>query len=167
MLIIQPLHDDIATICDIFDSCRMDLSAQGIHQWDDQYPNIEVIRNDIHNETIYAAVVDDQIAGVISFDDYEMDEYSAINWSVNGGKHVIVHRLAVHPNFQRLGIAKRLMDFVHETGIKQQFQSVRLDVYSGNPHAVAFYERLGYEHRGQVMFPRRIQPFYCMEKVLE
>ncbi|MBD3918477.1 GNAT family N-acetyltransferase [Paenibacillus sp. PR3] len=166
MLIIQPLHDDIQTIRNIFASCRRDLSAQNIHQWDDQYPNIEVIRDDIHNETIYAAVVDDRIAGVISFDDQEMDEYTTVDWSMNDGKYLIVHRLAVHPEFQRLGIAKRLMDFVHETCIKQQIQSVRLDVYSGNPHAVAFYERLGYEHRGQVMFPRRIQPFYCMEKVL-
>jgi ribosomal protein S18 acetylase RimI-like enzyme len=41
-----------------------------------------------------------------------------------------------------------------------------LDVYTGNERAVRLYERRGYTVAGQVFFPRRELPFYCMEKTV-
>ena len=31
--------------------------------WDEYYPNIEIVNNDIKNETLYVALIDDEIVG--------------------------------------------------------------------------------------------------------
>ncbi|OBR65873.1 hypothetical protein A7K91_18030 [Paenibacillus oryzae] len=58
------------------------------------------------------------------------------------------------------------MKFVHNQCLERGYGSSRLDVYSGNELAFHFYKKLGYEIRGEVTFPRRPLPFYCMEKEL-
>ncbi|MMZ70294.1 putative acetyltransferase [compost metagenome] len=70
----------------------------------------------------------------------------------------------MRPKYQGRGIALKLMNFVDESCKQAQYTSIRLDVYSGNQRAVEFYKKLGYAIRGEVTFPRRELPFFCMEK---
>ncbi len=166
MLIVRPDETDIHPIFGVFRECRYDLDNQGIKQWDDIYPNKEVIAADIKNQSIFILKHDEEIGGVISFDEVEIEEYKSVNWKHTNGRNVVVHRLSVRPKFQGQGIAKKLIQFVHGKCKEEQFSSVRLDVYSGNQRAIEFYKRLGYEIRGEVWYPRRTLPFYCMEKHL-
>lgn len=166
MSIIQPDEKDIQMIYEIFQECKFDLDNQGINQWDEIYPNKRVIEEDIQNQSIYIFIQNEESAGVVTFDEMEIDEYKAIKWKYTNGRYVVVHRLSVRPKYQGQGIAKKLIQFVHEKSQQEQITSVRLDVYSGNQRAIEFYRRLGYELRGEVWFPRRTLPFYCMEKSL-
>ncbi|WP_166243052.1 GNAT family N-acetyltransferase [Paenibacillus turpanensis] len=150
----------------MFQQCRLELEAQGIHQWDEIYPNREVIQEDLQHHTIYILKVHGDIAGVVTMDQLEPEPYRSIDWNDANDKYAIIHRLSVRPEHQGKGIALELMEFAHASCIREHYNSIRLDVYSGNDRAVSFYRKLGYELRGQVHFPRRTLPFFCMEKVL-
>ena len=78
----------------------------------------------------------------------------------------VIHRLAVHPDFQRKGIARNLMDFAEAHAKNNSFTSIRLDAYTGNKRVLQFYENRGYIKRGEVKFKGRSLPFACMEKQL-
>ncbi|WP_429375524.1 GNAT family N-acetyltransferase [Paenibacillus sp. DS2015] len=166
MSIIRPEKTDIHTIFEIFQECRFDLDAQGIKQWDDIYPNKEVIEEDIQNQSIFILKHDEEIAGVVSYDEMEIEEYKSVDWKHKDGRNIVIHRLSIRPKYQGQGIAKKLIQFVHGKSRQELYTSVRLDVYSDNQRAIDFYKKLGYELRGEVWFPRRSLPFYCMEKNL-
>jgi len=59
------------------------------------------------------------------------------------------------------------MDFAEAFAKEHGFSGIRLDAYTGNPLALALYERRGYHRIGQTRFPRRELPFYCCEKIVE
>jgi ribosomal protein S18 acetylase RimI-like enzyme len=164
IIISQPNELDINQIFDLFLECKEALMKQGIYQWDDVYPNKDVIQEDIRHQCMHAIKIDDEIAGVISFDENDCEEYKTVDWMNKNANFAVVHRLCVRPKYQGRGIALRLMQFVNEACKQRLFTTIRLDVYSGNQRAIEFYRRLGYQIRGEVFFPRRTLPFICMEK---
>ena len=164
--IVRSREEDSEQILRLFHACRHDMNAQGIKQWDEVYPNHEVVEEDIANQSLFLAKDNEEIVGVITLDSQASEEYESVDWRYLDGRMLVIHRLAVKPSCQGQGIASMLMNFAHDEGRRQQYRSVRLDVYSGNARAVRFYEKLGYETRGEVTFPRRTLPFYCMERSL-
>jgi ribosomal protein S18 acetylase RimI-like enzyme len=52
--------------------------------------------------------------------------------------------LAIHPQYQRLGIGKLLMQDVEASAHQKGFNSMRLSVHPFNYKAVLFYEKLGW-----------------------
>lgn len=79
---------------------------------------------------------------------------------------MVIHRLALHPEWQGRGIGSMLMDHAEDHARQNGFSCIRLDTYTGTPRALAMYARRGYQQIGQVWFPRRELPFDCMELVL-
>jgi len=95
------------------------------------------------------------------------EEYRPLRWRWTGGRVLVIHRLCVHPEWQRQGIARHLMDFAENYASDHGFACIRLDAYTGNPRALALYERRGYERAGQTFFPRRRLPFDCFERIVQ
>ena len=58
------------------------------------------------------------------------------------------------------------MDFAEAFAQQEAYTAIRLDVYTGNPQAVQFYKKRGYQICGEVNFSLRELPFYCMEKLI-
>lgn len=59
--------------------------------------------------------------------------------------HLYVYRVAVDPAFQRRGIGRALMEWVHQYCRKAGVAEVRVGVRSQLPGNRQFYEALGYE----------------------
>ena len=159
--------NDITDIMRLLAECIKDMNKNGIRQWSDFYPTIDVITEDVRNKSMYCVRHESQCIGIITLSEKQNAQYEQVRWLTNFGRVLIVYRLAVHPKWQRQGIARRLMDFAEQFAVENQYNSIRLDAYSGNPRAVRFYERRGYEEAGQVYFPKRNMPFHCFEKSLE
>lgn len=153
-------------IFSILHNCKNDLDKQGIFQWTDDYPTLEIVENDIKKGHLYCAVIENLCVGVISLSDEQEPEYSAITWNDTADKVLVIHRLAVDPAYQGQGIAKDLMDFAELYGLHNNYSSVRLDAFSANKRVLKFYVNRGYQKRGEVFFPGRELPFYCYEKLL-
>ncbi|HEY4129775.1 MAG TPA: GNAT family N-acetyltransferase [Gemmatimonadaceae bacterium] len=143
--------------------CRVALDRGGIHQWDDVYPTRQTLDNDIAAGNALVLLDAGVPAAVVVIDEHQDTAYRTVSWSFPEPS-LIVHRLCVDPRFQRRGFAGQLMDRVEADAHARQYASIRLDAYSGNPAAVAFYRRRGYREVGHVEFPRRPLPFLLFER---
>jgi len=155
---------DLREVLDLIRACIQHMELQGIYQWDEVYPSPSVLEDDVRSHSLYAGLRDERLCGILALNEHQDPEYSAIDWVHTGGKVIVVHRLAVHPGFQRQGVGTRLMDFAEEYAAAQGYTSIRLDAFTLNPAAVALYERRGYRNAGVVTF--RKGRFYCFEKAL-
>ena len=157
---------DIGDIMDLIKSSINKMESHGIYQWNEYYPNFDIIVDDIESSSMYVLKEGNSLLGIITINEDQSPEYGNLDWISHGGKVLVVHRLAVQPKNQRLGIGKRLMDFAENYAKGKRYTSIRLDAYSGNHGALRLYEQRGYIKVGQVVFPMRELPFYCYEKVL-
>jgi len=157
--------NDLPQILALADACRLQLRLENIMQWDDIYPNTGVFETDIRSGTLFVAIHESKVVGIVSLDFEQPDEYQHVSWQYQG-KMLVVHRLCVDPLRHRQGFATALMDFAEQSALQQACSGVRLDAYSDNQSALTLYQSRGYQLAGQVFFPRREQPFYCFEKTL-
>jgi ribosomal protein S18 acetylase RimI-like enzyme len=149
----------------LLDACRQDMLSRSIRQWVEQYPTPEVVVAALGDTFVIRARTD--LAATAVLNEQSDPEYRRVRWLTPPEQPaLVVHRLAVHPRFQRLGLAKRLMRFAEEYATGRGLESIRLDSFSGNPAALALYEGLGYLRVGEVRFPHRDLPFVCFEKAL-
>lgn len=166
-MIRKALVQDIPLIKKITEACAQHMIDQGIYQWNKNYPSLEVLTKDVTANNVYVYLQGQEIVGTVMFS-MEMDDfYHEIDWLTLNAKQLYVHRLAVHPTYQRQGIARALMDFGEALAKQKECLSVRLDTFSQNPRNNRFYQARKYQQVGQVFFEHKSKaPFYCYEKVL-
>jgi len=70
----------------------------------------------------------------------------------------------VHPKHEGKGIAQYLVRYIEKLAKERHHGAIRLDVFANNLRAVSFYNKLGYEVTGKVIF--RKGEFFCCEKLL-
>ena len=157
---------DLQEIFEIYESAKVELARQQIFQWYDTYPNISIIETDINNEVLYILKKGNTIVGAINVNEAQDEAYKEIDWEFDAKKVLVIHRLVIHPKFQRNGYAAQLMDFAESFAQQNQYTSVRLDTYCENKISIKFYTKRDYFIRGKVYFDGRVYPFCCMEKAI-
>lgn len=156
--------NDKTSIMSMIRAVVADMEANGIYQWDSIYPNEEVIENDLNEGQLYVFVEDNNIKSIMVLNTNQDREYEEVDWKYNSGEQLVVHRLCIDPQFQRQGVANKLMAFAEEYGMEMHYEAIRLDTFSKNYRALGFYKKLGYERVGTITF--RKGQFYCYEKKL-
>lgn len=137
------------------------LNRSGIDQWDDIYPNRQVLEDDIKAGTLY--VFDNGgIKGMVVANEFQDEEYDVLPWQYRAGSQLVIHRLCVDPLYQRQGVAQKLVLFVEDLAKQNGYASIRLDTFTKNPVTLRFYQRLAYQIVGEVTFRKGL--FYCYEK---
>lgn len=159
---------EIDEIIALTKSCGKYLRDNGIDQWDENYPDRLSIKNDLEKETLFVYRNENKIAGIIVLNEYQDEEYAQIDWLTNDlSKNIIVHRLAVSPENQGQGIARKIMDFAEGFARKNNYDSIRLDTYSQNPRNQIFYAKRGYKNLGAVFLKyKKEHPYFCYELIL-
>lgn len=142
------------------------MNAEGFTQWNEKYPTKDYFEKDIGRGELYLGMDDEVIIGTIALTDEQEPEYDIVPWPCKEGIHLIIHRLAVEPEYQNRGIAKKLMEFAEAHARESGFASLRVDTYIKNPKVQRLYERLGYVQCGTTHFPEQDGPFLCYEKSL-
>lgn len=140
------------------------MNEQGIPQWDETYPNKEILSKDVERQEMHVIEAQGRVAGLIVMNEDQSREYAAIQWAYHG-RALVVHRLTIHPAHQRIGLATHLMDFVEKTAAIAGYNCIRLDAFTRNPAAFTLYENRGYRKAGVVHF--RKGEFYCYEKEMK
>lgn len=148
--------------------CALDLISKGISQWDQHYPNLGTIQNDIAMGQLYKYTYGKIIVGIIVLNEVQDPEYADLNWVTDeNSRNLVVHRLAVHPEHQGKGIAQKLMSFAEEFARQNTYDSIRLDTFSQNSRNQKFYDTRGYQRTGEVYLSyREDYPYIGYELVL-
>jgi len=159
---------DLFAVKKITEACTENLIKQGIFQWNKNYPSLSVFEKDIQEEALYVFENRGNIKGCVMFSEEKDPLYNSIKWLCPDIKNLYVHRLAVHPNYQKKGIARQLMDFTERCATENQMRSIRLDTFSQNAKNIRFYEARGYQNLGDVYFVKQSKdPFHCFEKLIK
>ena len=167
MIIRKAEISDLENIMLMYKSCVATMIANGIDQWDESYPNTEVIIEDLIAQTYFVVTKNEIIIAGINIDQNQDDTYLAIDWEDKKNQFLVVHRLAVKVEFWNDGIGKSLMLFTENLVTEKGLNSIRLDTYSGNPKAMEFYRRLGYTEIGTIDLKPDKDKYHCFEKIIK
>ena len=140
---------DAPTIWKILSAAIQRRKTEGSNQWQDGYPNEQVIANDIAKGYGYVLVEDNEIVG-----------YCAL--LIND--FVVFHRVAIAPNHLGKGLAKILLQQIEQFTCDNGIHSLRADTNFDNTPMLHLFEKLGYQYCGEVSF--RGSPRKAFEKIL-
>ena len=157
--------DDLDALVSLYGAATQDMLRQGIDQWDEYYPDREILTEDVESGDMTLGLLDGEPACAWVVNREYEPEYVSGAWEHTGGDFCVLHRLCVNPELQGRGLARQAMARMEKNAFDKGFDSVRLDVFSQNLHAQRLYERLGYKRTGEVRFRKGI--FYLMEKGLK
>lgn len=157
--------DDLDALVALYGAATQDMLRQGIDQWDEYYPDREILTEDVESGDMTLGLLDGEPACAWVVNREYEPEYVSGAWEHTRGDFCVLHRLCVNPELQGRGLARQAMARMEKNALDKGFDSVRLDVFSQNLHAQRLYERLGYKRTGEVRFRKGI--FYLMEKGLE
>jgi ribosomal protein S18 acetylase RimI-like enzyme len=133
-----------------------------IYQWDEIYPNEEVLTGDIKKKEMYLLSDNKKLLACIVINEDQDEAYDPAPWKYNGGRIAVIHRLCVNHENQGIGIGLKTMQLAEAVIKNSGYSSIRLDAFSDNPFARKLYEKLGYTYVGIVHFRKGL--FYLMEK---
>ena len=136
------------------------------NQWQDGYPNPEVIKKDIENSIGFVLLEAETVIGYSAVLINDEPAYTGIEgkWLTNGD-FVVFHRVAISESHLGMGLAKKMMQFIEEFAIKNNIYSIKADTNFDNMAMMNIFEKSGYTFCGEVYF--RGSPRKAYEKLLE
>ena len=109
MIIRKAEISDLENIMLMYKSCVKGMLANNIDQWDETYPNSEVIMGDLIAQTYFVALENEVIIGGINIDQNQDKTYLEIDWEDKSNSFLVVHRLGVKEEFWNKKIGKNLI----------------------------------------------------------
>ena len=137
----------------------------GSNQWQDGYPNPEVIKNDIDKNAGFVLTEGDTIIGYSALLINDEPAYEKIEgkWLTNGD-FIVFHRVAISETHLGKGLAKKLLGFIEEFAIINDIRSLKADTNFDNFAMMTIFEKMGYSYCGEVHFRGSARKAY--EKVI-
>lgn len=137
----------------------------GSNQWQDGYPNLEVVKTDISLGKGYVLEIDNTIAAYAALVFNDEPAYNEIigDWLSNDD-FLVIHRVAVSDDFLGKGIAVLLFQKLEEFAKENQVFSIKVDTNFDNLAMLHILEKLDYQYCGEVYF--RGSARKAFEKVL-
>jgi ribosomal protein S18 acetylase RimI-like enzyme len=103
----------------------------------------------LHESAAQVAALDLSLLGI-----FDGQRLAALLGYTRSGPRVEIDRLAVHPDYFRRGLARRLIEALHE----RESDAARFDVSTGaaNVPALTLYQQLGYVAIGDELLPEGV-----------
>ncbi len=155
---------DLPEILSLFRAATVHMDEEGVFQWDEIYPDMSILSDDVAQGAMTLGWIDGRIAVAFVLEYCRQGDYESANWRYCEPCFAVLHRLCVHPDFQGKGVARKAMDYLERQVLSGDIHAIRLDAFSQNPAALYLYESLGYEKAGEVRYRKGL--FYLYEKKL-
>ncbi len=125
----------------------------GSNQWQDGYPNLDVVHLDINKGIGYVLLEADEVVGYTAILINDEPAYADIDgkW-IHDGDFVVYHRVAISQHHLGKGLAKQLLSHIEEFAKQNQIGSIRADTNFDNAGMLSLFEKLGYQYCGEVHF---------------
>ncbi|OPB86138.1 GNAT family N-acetyltransferase [Elizabethkingia ursingii] len=137
----------------------------GSNQWQDGYPNLQTVENDIAKDQGYVLTLNDEVItyAALIFNDEPAYENIKGEWLTNGD-FMVVHRVAVSDKAAGKGIVKKFFGTLDDFARSKKVYSIKVDTNFDNLAMLAILEKLGYVYCGEVVFRESARKAF--EKVL-
>lgn len=156
---------EIPEIWNIIQDAIQRRKEDGSNQWQDGYPNPDVLQNDIQKEAGFVLTENDTIIGYCAILINDEPEYENIEgkWLTNAD-FVVFHRIAIATTHFGKGYAKVIFNYIEEFALKNKIYSLKADTNFDNLAMITIFKKTGYAYCGEVYF--RGSPRKAFEKVL-
>ncbi len=131
--------------------------------WNENYPTLEDVENDISKNSLYVLCHSDEIiAAAAALKDDELNELTC--WGENIKYPCELARIGVSVRYQNKGIAKELLKYIEKDVLNRGFDGIHFLVSKTNQKALSLYNGLGYHKCGETnMYDL---DWFCYEKKL-
>lgn len=169
MLIRKAHQEDQAAILSLFQQASVYFQQAKIDQWQDGYPNIENILEDLKNENLYVLEDNHLIIGceTVSFAADENYRQMIEGCWITEGPYAVIHRIVVNNERKGQGIAKILLDEAIELCKRQKVWSIKIDTHQNNQSMRRFLDKQGFHYCGIIQLHRDKAFRVAYEKVLQ
>jgi ribosomal protein S18 acetylase RimI-like enzyme len=145
---------DVATVADLLDEATVWVGERGYEQWPLPYPRDEIAAA-VERGEVYVAELDGQPVATMTL----LWEDSR-HWGERPADAAYVHKLAVSRACAGQRIGRALVEWADRTAARAGRTFLRLDCLRNNPGIRAYYENLGFEHRGDQIINGRDLSLY-------
>jgi len=137
---------------EILDSGREFQRQQGFVQWPDGYPTLEMIEDDVRKGMGYVVKEGEHIAAYMLLDFGGDPAYADVRctWH-DDGAYLVIHRMAVAPQYRGKGLAGIVFDLVAEFAKAHQVYNIRIDTDGQNKRMQHVLEKGGFRYCGLVI----------------
>jgi GNAT superfamily N-acetyltransferase len=144
-------QSDLSQIWDIINDAILRRKQEGSNQWQDGYPNWEVIQNDIQKTVGFVLTEKETIVGYCAVIINDEPAYANINgkW-LTTGDFVVLHRIAVSKNHLGKGLAKQMLKHIEEYAMSRSIKSVKADTNFDNAAMITIFKKMGYTYCGEI-----------------
>lgn len=146
---------DIPAIMSIIAEAQNYFKQQGIDQWQDGYPNKEVVQNDIRNSNSYVLLKEELVVAtaMISFDGEP--SYSQIDGAwLTDNPYAVIHRVAVKTELKGQKIAGTFIRLATEMCRKKNIPCIRIDTHRQNLAMQRVAQKNGFIYCGVIHLAR-------------
>ncbi|EAY13389.1 acetyltransferase, GNAT family protein [Trichomonas vaginalis G3] len=158
-------ESDKDKIWEILQQAIAQRKADGSKQWQDGYPNLETVVNDINNKYGYVltenGIVIAYAAAIFGIEPAYNDLKG--KWLTNG-EYLVIHRVATHNNVKGRGLGTKIFEMFEDIVISKKIYSIKVDTNFDNKIMLHILDKLKYVYCGEVIFDRA--PKMAFEKVL-
>ncbi|MPQ43211.1 GNAT family N-acetyltransferase [Clostridium tarantellae] len=148
----KAVKSDIESILEIIKQAQNSLKEQGIDQWQNNYPNIETISNDIVNGYNYVLLKDNKViatVAVIFEDDKSYESIYEGQW-ISNDDYVVIHRIAVHNDYKALGLSTKIIKYIEKLCGNKNVNSIKVDTHEDNIIMQNFLKKNNFKYCGVV-----------------
>lgn len=146
-MIRQANLSDLESILDVIKEAQARMKNSGMTQWQNDYPNRDIIYQDIVNNSLYVYILDGVVCGTMSvFSTDSVYEFIDGKW-LNENAYKVIHRIAVSNRALGKNISGEMIDFVFNTF---DIKDIRIDTHPLNTPMIKSLERQNFIYCGIV-----------------
>jgi len=152
---------EVPRIWEILQQAILRRKKDGSEQWQDGYPNEDIVKSDIENGYAYVLTGDDEIMGYAAVIFNDEPAYVDINGAwLSNEEFVVIHRIAISDKHSGKGLAKLIMKSTEDIALKNNIFSVKVDTNFDNMAMLKTFENCGYSYCGEVMLRDGLRKAY-------
>lgn len=146
-------EDEIMMALCFIEQAKAHLKEQGIDQWQDGYPNLDSVKEDVSAYRGYFITDDGVPAGYLCLDFEGESVYRQLDgqWECNEG-YAALHRLAIGDAYRGKGVGKLAFGACETLCRDRGIHSIRVDTKDENPKMRHVVTENGYKYRGDVYY---------------
>ena len=145
---------DVSVVAELLDEATVWVGERGYEQWPLPFPH-EDIAAAIERGEVYVAELDGEVVATVT-----LLWNDPTYWGDRPADAAYMHKLAVRRACAGQRIGSAIVEWADRTAAAADRDFLRLDCLGDNPAIRAYYERLGFEHRGDLVVNNRNMSIY-------
>lgn len=148
----KALKSDLENIMRIIKHGQEYLRDQGVNQWQDNYPNMEVIEMDIDKGYSYVVEEQNEIVATtaLSFDgEITYEKIYEGSW-ISNQDYCVIHRMAIHKEKRGKGISYFMMESIDSICNINGIRSIKVDTHRDNLPMQQYLQKNGFKYCGVI-----------------